>query len=247
MEVLEKSYKPLYKPIKDKILDDIVSQVYQPGDMIPSQNEFANNYGVSRVTVQQAFNELLLSGILYTQKGKGTFVSDLPTDSNIYSRLNGFSASVEKIGYKAHTKVIDLEKINANKKLSSALKIEIGAPVVHLKRLRSINDILVALENSYLTYSMVNKIDFKKENFENKSLYKNLRDVGEIKFGHAEEKIRAVLSNNETASLLKIDPREPLLYVKRKTYTSKGVVFEYCENYLRSDIYGISIQMDLNT
>jgi len=244
--VADKSYKPMYKQIKDKILNDIINQVYKPGEIIPSQNEFAKNYGVSRVTVQQAFNELIYSGILYTQKGKGTFVSDLPTD-NYNDRISGFSASVERIGYKAYTKVLAIENINANKKLSDALKIEMGQAVIHLKRLRSINDIFVALENSFLPYSMVSQINFDKDKFENKSLYQNLSNNAGIVFGYAEEKIRAIVSSDEVASLLKIDSGEPLLYVKRKTYDIQGQPFEYCENYLRSDIYGISIRMNFNT
>ena len=72
----DQDYMPIYKKIKEQILNDIAKGIYGPGDMLPKQTEFADAYGVSRVTVREAFNELKLRGILVSKKGKGTFVAD---------------------------------------------------------------------------------------------------------------------------------------------------------------------------
>lgn len=240
--MFEKSYKPLYKQLKEKILQDISNQIYKPGDKIPSQNELAKLYDVSRVTVKQALNELIYSGILSTHKGKGTFVKDLPFDKHTNNRLDGFSESIEKIGYKAYTKVIDIASLEANKHLATKLEVEIGHPIVHIKRIRTINDVPMSLENSYLNKLMIGNIEFTKEFLENKSLYKLIREKADIKFSHAEEKINAILCDVDVCELLKISKSEPILFIRRKTYISDNVPVEYCENYVRSDVYNIVIR-----
>lgn len=242
--MLEKSYKPLYKQLKEKILQDISSQIYKPGDMIPSQNELAKLYDVSRVTVKQALNELIYSGVLSTQKGKGTFVKDLPFDKYTNNRLGGFTESIEKIGYKAYTKVLDVSMIEANQYFARKLQIEIGSPVIHLKRIRSVNGVSMSLENSYLNKSMISGIEFTKEYLDNKSLYRLLEQKADIKFSHAEEKINAILSDVEVSELLKISKAEPILFIKRRTYTIGDKPVEYCENYVRSDVYSFVIRFN---
>jgi len=243
-KILEKSYKPLYKQLKEKILQDISNQIYKPGDKIPSQNELAKLYDVSRVTVKQALNELIYSGVLSTQKGKGTFVKDLPYNKYITNRLGGFTESIEKIGYKAYTKVIDVACIVSNKYLATKLQVEIGHPIVHLKRIRMVNDVPLTLENSYLNKSLIGNIELTKDNLENKSLYRLLKEKANIELSHAEEKINAVLCDTETAELLKISKDEPILFIKRKTYIKDNVPIEYCENYVRSDVYNIVIRFN---
>lgn len=64
----DQDYMPIYKKIKEQILNDIAKGIYGPGDMLPKQTEFADAYGVSRVTVREAFNELKLRGILVSKK-----------------------------------------------------------------------------------------------------------------------------------------------------------------------------------
>jgi len=244
--MLEESFKPLYKQLKEKILQDISNQIYKPGDKIPSQNELAKIYGVSRVTVKQALSELIYSGILYAQKGRGTFVRDLPFDKYANNRLGGFSESIEKIGYKAYTKVIDVNVIEANQYLATKLQVEIGHLIVHLKRIRMINDVPISLENSYLNKAMIGNIEFTKEFLENKSLYRLLREKSNIKFSHAEEKINAILCDVDVCKLLKISKGEPILFIKRMAYVGGNVPLEYCENYVRSDVYSIVIKFNYN-
>ncbi|HHY42188.1 MAG TPA: GntR family transcriptional regulator [Thermoanaerobacterales bacterium] len=242
--MFEKSYKPLYKQLKEKIIQDISNQIYKPGDKIPSQNELAKLYDVSRVTVKQALNELIYSGILSAQKGKGTFVKDLPFDKYSNNRLGGFTESIEKIGYKAYTKVVSVTFIDANKYLAGKLQVEIGDPIIHLKRIRMINDVPMSLENSYLNKALINNIEFTKEFLENKSLYRLLKEQAKIDFSYAEEKINAVLCDEEASELLKISKDEPILFIKRKTYTKDNLPIEFCENYVRSDVYNIVIRFN---
>lgn len=235
-------HTPLYKQLKNKILEDIVNQVYKPDELIPSQFEYAQKYGVSRVTVRQAINELIYNGILYTQKGKGTFVKNIPVDLQGYNRLGGFSENWKKTSQQDHTKVLQINKTGANKKLAEKLAMQIGQPIIHIQRLRMASGIQLTVENSYLNCELVENIDFFNELRDNVSLYKLLREKTSITFSYAVETINAVLADSEVSEQLNIKINEPILFVKRTTYMDNEIPFEYCENYARSDVYGVTVR-----
>ncbi|MDZ7401095.1 MAG: GntR family transcriptional regulator [candidate division KSB1 bacterium] len=67
--------RPLYLQIVDTIKEKIESGELQPGDQISSQNELAQEYGVSLITVKKALTELIREGVLFSRVGKGTFVA----------------------------------------------------------------------------------------------------------------------------------------------------------------------------
>lgn len=80
-----KNHKPLYDQLRELILNKIVNGEYAVLSQIPSENEFAEQFGVSRITVRQALNQLQLEGYIFKVPGKGTFVSKPKTFQNISS------------------------------------------------------------------------------------------------------------------------------------------------------------------
>jgi len=67
--------KPKYMQLKEEMLTWLHSGRLKPDDQMPSENEIAARYGMSRQTVRQAIGELEQEGWLYRLQGKGTFVS----------------------------------------------------------------------------------------------------------------------------------------------------------------------------
>ena len=76
-----------YEQIRQDIIHKIESMEYRPNQVIPSENELCASYGVSRITVRKAIDELVHEGLLYRIKGKGSFVRDHGSEglSRIYS------------------------------------------------------------------------------------------------------------------------------------------------------------------
>ena len=66
---------PLYKKIKDSLLEDIKSNTLHVGDRIPSEWELSRSHKVSRSTVTRALDILGKEGLLSKVPGVGTFVS----------------------------------------------------------------------------------------------------------------------------------------------------------------------------
>ncbi|MCZ8511643.1 GntR family transcriptional regulator [Paenibacillus filicis] len=66
---------PLYKQIRDYVLDNIQQMNWQPNEKIPSENELAAKFNVSRITIKNALLQLIEEGLIYRIQGKGTFIS----------------------------------------------------------------------------------------------------------------------------------------------------------------------------
>ena len=66
---------PLYQQIFEEIKGAIEAGDYVPKERIPSEPELSERYGVSRITVRRAVEELCAEGYLVKQQGRGTFVS----------------------------------------------------------------------------------------------------------------------------------------------------------------------------
>ena len=67
---------PLYIQLKQLLIDRIAAGDWKPGDMLPTEEQLQEQYGVSRTTVRLAFKELEIEGKISRQQGRGTFVSE---------------------------------------------------------------------------------------------------------------------------------------------------------------------------
>ena len=70
------SKMPIYLQIMDEIKRWIVTDVYQPSQKIPSVRELAVEFGVNPNTVQRALSELERSGLVYSQRTNGRFITE---------------------------------------------------------------------------------------------------------------------------------------------------------------------------
>ncbi|HXM81598.1 MAG TPA: GntR family transcriptional regulator, partial [Burkholderiales bacterium] len=69
------SFSPLYRQIKDLLLESLRSGEWRPGEAIPSEIELAARFRVSQGTVRKAVDELAAENLLVRRQGKGTFVA----------------------------------------------------------------------------------------------------------------------------------------------------------------------------
>jgi GntR family transcriptional regulator len=75
------SHVPIYLQIAAEIRSAVAAEVYRPGEALPSLRNMAIELQVNPNTVQRAYDELVRDGLIYSQRGKGLFVSDQGTAS----------------------------------------------------------------------------------------------------------------------------------------------------------------------
>ena len=68
--------RPIYLQIEDLIKTNIIAGVYQPGQKLPSVRDLAAEASVNPNTMQKALTELERSGLVYTQRTSGRFITE---------------------------------------------------------------------------------------------------------------------------------------------------------------------------
>ncbi len=212
---------PLYYQIIDLIEDKIRTEEWLRGSQIPTEKELCDFYGVSRITIRKAIEELTRSNRLIKIQGKGTFVAEQPIKQTLGS-IYSFSQEMEKQGKISSTRIISAEIVEADEKLSQRLNLNVGSKVIELKRLRLASEKPVMYERTYFDYNRYHRLleyDLNKY-----GLYNVLQNQLKIKSTKAEERFRACELTTNEAKLLECEPYSYGLVVQRTLYQNDEVV-----------------------
>ncbi len=125
---------PLYRQLRKLIEDEISSGNWKPDDKIPSEAELSAKYGVSRITVRAALNELSEEGMLIKIQGKGTFVTRMKSKKLMTITVASFSDVCKQNGVVASRKVNFKKLVDANENDIVDLGAKEGEKVVYLSR-----------------------------------------------------------------------------------------------------------------
>jgi GntR family transcriptional regulator len=140
---------PLYHQLYEILRSNITRGEWQPGDVIPPESELIDRYQVSRTTVRQVLDMLVNEGLIYRQRGRGTFVAH-PTVEQALVRIISFTEDMRQRGFKPGTKVLSSGLVPAPRDIAEKLGVEPGEELARLERLRLADDEPMSIEDSYL-------------------------------------------------------------------------------------------------
>lgn len=124
--IVRKSPLPRYYQLKEIMREKIRSGEWKPGDLIPSERELGEQYGISRMTARQAITELVNEGLFYREQGKGTFVSRRKITQQLI-HLTGFTEDMKARGQQPGTRVLSAEMRPAEEAVAERLRIKPGS------------------------------------------------------------------------------------------------------------------------
>lgn len=153
MNKKNEDFVPNYVKIQNYILDKIQQGIYTTGDKIPSENELAQLFSVSRLTANMAIKELSIMGIVQRIKGKGTFVC-APDSQQPVAKVFAPNLHLKPYNSKAH----HLEHstiIEAPSELREKFNLEENALVYEIIRSVLHQGKPVALDFSYIPFDRV--------------------------------------------------------------------------------------------
>ncbi len=217
---------PRYYQLKEIMRERVQSDEWKPGDLIPSERELSEKYGISRMTARQAITELVNEGLFYREQGKGTFVSQRKITQQLI-RLTGFTEDIKARGQKPGTKVISAQMFPADETTAEKLSIDPGTLIFRLQRLRLADDEPLAIELSQINFKGCERL--LEEDLEQNSLYRLLETKYGIPLMEADQELEAGLAGNEEVQLLKISLGRPVLFTRRITYTERNQPIEYAK------------------
>ena len=99
------SNTPLYQQISDFLVDLIRSDKIKPGEPLPSEQALMKAYNVSRFVVRQTLNNLARQGLIYTEHGRGSFVSHHRIDKPL-EVLTSYQESMQKYNIPVELKIL---------------------------------------------------------------------------------------------------------------------------------------------
>ena len=238
------SYVPIYIQLRDILHGIIESKDINDDAKLPSENELSLAFGISRMTVRRAIQELVREGYIYIKRGEGTFINRAPKTQMLF-KLDGFSSEVAKMGYHSRSKVLDVVQINDFDKYEAAygsLRVKSEKPIIMIKRVRFLEDIPVAMEKSFLKTEIGQSL-LEREPDESLSIYGFIENELGIKLSQAEHILEPGIANEVVSEKLEIETGVPILMVKGTTFSNNGIPIEYLEGIYRGDKYKLKVKI----
>src|SRR6185503_15142116 len=149
---------PLYHQVKTSILSRIETGQWRPGDRLPSEDELADHFKVSKITVRQALRELAQLGHIRREQGRGTFVQRPPLVEGP-RKLTSFTEEMRRQGIQSTSEVLEQGVVGASSDVASVLGIHEDEPVFRLRRLRLADGDPMGVQTAYLPMRLVPGID----------------------------------------------------------------------------------------
>jgi GntR family transcriptional regulator len=221
----QESKFPLYHKIENNLRDLISHGELLAGQMVPSEWELAGLYGVSRLTVRRALDDLVRQNWLSRRHGVGTFVKQ-PFRATIAAGKLSFTEQMKAIGRKPSSKPLKKEIVPAPSSIARVLKINLGDPLIKISRLRLADGVPILQEVVYLPTQKFPGFD----DFEwgaNDSLYQILREKFGIIVSGLDHTIKPTILTSEQAKYFKTKAGLPALISEIVAYSTKGDPVEF--------------------
>lgn len=238
------SFVPLYIQVRDILKELINTDQLKPGDQVPSENELSTTFGISRMTVRQAIQELIREGFLNIRRGEGTFVNASPR-TQMLLKLEGFSSEMAKLGYRNHSQVLDIEKIadfDSFEMAYNGLAKQPDEPIIRIRRIRYVEETPFALETSFLSYKTGIGL-MEPRMADDTSIYRYIENDLHIRLSRADHVIQPGLADAELAELLDVEVGSAVLKLRGTTYSMTNKPIEYLEGIYRGDKYELKLMI----
>ena len=231
----------LYEKAADYIRLMIERERYEIGRQIPTENELAQQLGMSRPTIRQALEVLTREGLLVKVKGKGTFVSQPKLVHESTSFIRSYQKEAEENHYILKTKVLTLEKIKPTEEIAEALKLKGGEKAIQLIRVRHLENLYNNAPVVYTTVYVPYKVfpEMLSVDFTDISFYDALNNHN-LSVDVASKRLEVVMPTQDIAANLSISVYEPVILVVSTGKTKDGSIIEYSVSYYpasRSCVY----------
>lgn len=229
----------LYVRIRQTLRDQIAAGELKPGDRLPSEDELALRFGVSRMTLRNSVSELIDEGLLYRRRGVGTFVSR-PHIERDHNRLSTFFDSASAEGFAAEIRVLKQEIAESRPVVARELGLTVGDPVIFIRTLRLADGAPITLHDEFVPHRLCPQL--LHEDLQLTMSWQALERHGHS-IKRAVQRIEAVPVEREIAALLEMEEGEPVLYKRRTVFAADGTPVEFAFCYNRGDRYSVNMTL----
>ncbi|GHJ40976.1 GntR family transcriptional regulator [Streptomyces sp. TS71-3] len=199
--------EPLWAQAKAALRGRIESGEVRPGARLPPERELCRMLAISRVTLRKALTALVEEGVLRPAHGRGWYVT-VPERGDWPNRLESFTETARRMGLTATSRVLRRAMGPATLDEAEAFQIAPGTPVYRLERVRMMDDVPIAVDESLLPAGVAEGFD--DVDFTTGSLYDILTGLGH-RLDRAETTVEARPADASLAAHLDIAAGTPVL------------------------------------
>jgi len=229
---------PLYLRLAERLTEDLRAADGEGGARLPSERQLAERYETSRVTIRAALGELRERGLLVSLPARGWALAAAPAARGQApgARVLGFSDLAAQRGLRTRSRVLSAAVRPATTREAELLRTVAGADLFELRRLRYLNDLVIALEHNRLPLTVAPAL--ATTDFSATSLYDVLRAAVPAQTPrHADYSVEARNAHAEERDLLEISGPVPILAATQLTFNQDAVPIELTVQAYRGDRY----------
>jgi GntR family histidine utilization transcriptional repressor len=209
---------PVFQQIKDYLLGEIQAGHWKEGDAIPSEQELARQFGVSRMTVNRAVRELTAEQILTRVQGSGTYVAQHKYQSTLVE-IKSIAEEIRARGHTHRSELHLLERGKASELMALPFGVRSGYPLFHSVIVHFENELPIQVEDRWVNPAIVP--DYIAQDFSALTPNEYLMAVAPLQ--GVQYSIEALNPPREIAAMLRMTVKESCLVLKRRTL-SQGQV-----------------------
>lgn len=217
-----KKYQEIFNDLQEKIMNG----GYQPGSLLPTENDLQDQYGVSRDSVRKALRLLTEKGLIQKVQGRGSQVLKQELLNFPVSGLTSYKELVDSLHLDSKTQVVSLDSGIIDQQESERTGFDVGTQVWKILRTRTIDGVISVLDLDYLSKTCVPYIT--KEIAED-SIYNYLENKLGLAISFAQKEI-TIQASTERERLLMKNQDEYLVLIRSRVYLSDTKQFQYTES-----------------
>ncbi|MFW5734109.1 MAG: phosphonate metabolism transcriptional regulator PhnF, partial [Oceanidesulfovibrio sp.] len=220
----------------EALIEEIQSR-HQIGDFLESERKLAERFGVNRLTIRRAVDELVDSGLVDRQHGRGVAVIGLPLDYQLGQHTR-FTETVSGLGHNTVSSVLKKGVVPASEGVARRLGLNEHDDVIRVDTIRCINDIPVSLGSHYLPM----QYEAVLQSYEGGSLHSLLQ----ARYGAKPQRKYCLISTSmplgDDARLLRMPRNSPVLRIKSLNVDPRtGEPVEYALARVRGEVFQLRV------
>ncbi len=221
--------------LKSQLYEKIESGEWPEGFKIPSENELCDEYGISRITVREVLKEMVQSGYLMRQQGKGTFVTAHSVEETLTSSYS-LSEDLEQKGRVSEFILRSFNLVDSTLSSRNLFNLKDSDKMFEIIRLRTIDGKTYAWEKALVPEKFL--LSATAQDINKDGLYPTIKRLSGLYPVEAEEKIESAICPDYIAEQMQIPKHSAVFKIKRNTKSMNGYI-EKCESYIVGQVLSV--------
>lgn len=213
---------------------DIRNNVYEVGELLPTEVKLAQKYRVSRETIRKAQSLLLEKGFIQKKQGKGAIVLDINKFEIEGSGLISFNELQKNKNLDTEISVLKNKKEIMPLEICKKLDIDTKTKIIAVERLRKINGEAVILDKDYFISEIIPEIPLTAVQ---SSIFNYIEKNLELKIGYANKEVTVATVTEEDKILLDVGTDTHVVVIRSEVYLEDTRLFQYHESRHRVDTF----------